>query len=524
MTETATVLVVDDSRAKRYVITSWLRRAGHTVIEAESGGDALLRLERGGVDAVVLDVKLPDISGYEVCERIKSDLRWASLPVLQVSATATDVDDRARGLTRGADAYLAEPIEPAEFLATLQAMLRYYGARQHAERLASRLALLAQTTLAVNSAATVEELLGAAATGITAIFGGAASAAIETHDGRRMTVGVAEPGAEPQVRAWVTDVPPAPLLAAAPGTVIRLPVEPAWREAAPWFGRFDEVWGTVAQLRPNRPASYLTVAVPIGEAEDVHILSQLGQAVAQAVEAMRTLDAERNIALTLQRSLLPRAMPEVPGYDMAVRYEPASAYAEVGGDFYELAVHDGRLVVAIGDVVGHSLHAATVMAELRYALRAYVLEGHPPLEVLRRLNQLVLRLLPDEIASVCLAMLEPATGRVRLASAGHLAPLVVRDGRAEQVAVAGPMLGLPASPGSETVIELPPGATLLLYTDGLVERRGELIDAGIARLSSAAARIGPDLDACGERLMSELVSGAREDDVAVVMVRRHAAD
>ena len=138
------------------------------------------------------------------------------------------------------------------------------------------------------------------------------------------------------------------------------------------------------------------------------MLVQLAQAVAAAVEAQRSFDEEHRIAVTLQRSLLPRRLPEVAGLDLAVRYEPASAQTEVGGDFYELVMLDGHLLVAIGDVAGHSLHAATVMAELRHAVRAYAVEGHQPGAILDRVNELMRTLLPNELATALRAAAAPA--------------------------------------------------------------------------------------------------------------------
>jgi hypothetical protein len=115
--------------------------------------------------------------------------------------------------------------------------------------------------------------------------------------------------------------------------------------------------------------------------EELQVLRQLVQLVALAIEALRAYAEEHVIALTLQRSLLPPAPPEIPGLAIAFRYLPASDQAEVGGDFYEALRWQDRVLVAIGDVQGHSLHAATVMGELRYALRAFVLEGHSPLAI-----------------------------------------------------------------------------------------------------------------------------------------------
>jgi serine phosphatase RsbU (regulator of sigma subunit) len=156
--------------------------------------------------------------------------------------------------------------------------------------------------------------------------------------------------------------------------------------------------------------------------------SQIGQTLVSALEGLRAYTQEHRLALTLQRSLLPARLPTLSEYDVAVRYVPASDYAEIGGDFYELCQLPGRLVVAVGDVAGHSLHAATIMAELRHATRAYLAEGHAPAGVLDRLNQLLLSLIPDEMATLCLLDIEPSTGAVRLANAGHPPPLLVTAG------------------------------------------------------------------------------------------------
>jgi len=163
------LLLVDDDEAKRYVLATWLRRAGYGVAEAATGRDALSQVS--AAELVLLDVNLPDMSGFEVCRRIKSDPRTASVPVIQVSSTAVEVADRAHGLTQGADAYLIEPTEPAELLATVTAVLRYSRARHRAERTASRLAELAAVTLDINAAETFDGLAAAAAAGAARIFG-----------------------------------------------------------------------------------------------------------------------------------------------------------------------------------------------------------------------------------------------------------------------------------------------------------------------------------------------------------------
>jgi CheY-like chemotaxis protein len=347
----ATILVVDDNPTKRYVISSWLRRAGHHIVEAATGGEALRLLQKPDVDLVVLDVRLPDIGGFEVCERIKATPATASLPVVHISATAVDVADRTQGLTRGADAYLAEPIDPDELVATVQALLRYFRARQRAELLASRLARLAETTLRVNRATAFPALLRAAVTGTADMFQRPAAIAAVTPDGQQLLAVCEAPGAEATVRDW-----DAVLVEPADVSTLYVDAGGNWP-----FNGTDPLWVNASRSRVGRPPAHIVVPSEGLTTDDANVLTQLGQAVALAIGAMRSYDEERRIALTLQRSLLPRDMPTVDGITHAVRYVPASARAEIGGDFDELLNLDNILIAALGDVAGHSLHAATVM-------------------------------------------------------------------------------------------------------------------------------------------------------------------
>jgi CheY-like chemotaxis protein len=512
----ATVLVVDDSATKRYLLVSWLTRAGFTVVEAETGGSALDVLRERGtdIDLVVLDVKLPDMSGFEVCERIKTDPVHGVLPVIHVSAHAVDVVDRTQGLNRGADAYLVEPIEPDELIATSQAVLRYYRARQRAENLAARMLKLAETTLAINSAPTLAGLLQAAADGAYAIFGGPTVVVAENAEGEGLAATAMDGPAT--VRPWTVEHQET-----AVGSTVRTEQPGDW-PLVEW-ATGEQVAVASARLRIDRTPVY--VAVPASSQNPGYpVLRQLSQAVAAAVEAQRSFDEEHRIAVTLQRSLLQSRLPDVSGVELAVRYEPAGAQTEVGGDFYELTMLDGRLLVAIGDVAGHSLHAATVMAEVRHAVRAYAVEGHPPGAVLKLVNHFMRTVLPTESATLCLLTLEPDTGHIRLASAGHLPPLLhVAGSGAGFLTPRGPLLGINAPRPDDLEFTLPPGGTLVLYTDGLIERRDADIDVGLKALAECAADVEPSLDAFCQRLLVRL-AGAEEqaDDIAVVALRRSA--
>jgi serine phosphatase RsbU (regulator of sigma subunit) len=161
------------------------------------------------------------------------------------------------------------------------------------------------------------------------------------------------------------------------------------------------------------------------------------------------------------------------------------------------------------------------MAELRHAVRAYAVEGHPPGAVLDLANNFMRTVLPTDSATVCLLTLDPATGKVRLASAGHLPPLLRTADGVRFLETRGPLLGLNAHRPDDLEFTLPSGGTLVLYTDGLVERRDVDIDVGLAALARSAAELEPDLDDFCRRLLSQLAgSGAQADDIAVVALRR----
>jgi serine phosphatase RsbU (regulator of sigma subunit) len=302
------------------------------------------------------------------------------------------------------------------------------------------------------------------------------------------------------------------------GSLVRTD-EPAEWDVISWPSD-DSVTVAAARLRTDRPPVYVAVTSS-SQTPGFPVLRQLSQAVAAAVEAQRSYDEEHRIAVTLQRSLLQTRLPDVPGLDLAVRYDPAGAQTEVGGDFYELTMLDGRLLVAIGDVAGHSLHAATVMAEVRHAVRAYAVEGHSPATVLGLVNQFMRTVLPLDSATLCLLTLDPLTGVIRLASAGHLPPLLRTDEGVRLIEAHGPLLGINAPRPAESEFVLPPGGTLVLYTDGLVERRDADIDVGLTSLIKAATTVDDDLNTFCRRLVSQLASTVQQaDDIAVVALRR----
>lgn len=505
------ILVVDDAEASRYLTAGWLRRYGYLVTEAATGGQALVMVKESPVDLVLLDVNLPDMTGFDVCERIKGDADTAALPVIHISATAIEVEDKEQGLGRGADAYLIEPVDPRELVATVEAALRYYRARLIAEQLARRLTQLNELTLAVNTATTFDGLLAAAAAGTAAMFGAPATAMTETPLGT--------------VRAATTrsaDRPPK-LRHETPATLDRLRKAALDNGHGPAVGTVDGTLGPLAVVVSLPKPSHTPICITVDSAvvtteEDRHLLLQLGQVTGVACESLRSLSEEHTLALILQRSLLPHRLPEIPSLAMAVRYIPASRIAEIGGDFYEVADLDGRLLVAIGDVVGHSIEAATVMGEVRHALRAYAIEGHGPTEILDRLDAMIQRFHPNGLTTMCLMLIDVVTGAAEVANAGHIPPLIADDDGTRYLAVRGPMLGLGLPRPAPTSLTISRGALVLLVTDGLIEYDRRPLDEGMDTLAGEVHQ-HDELEPLCDRLLDRLGEEI-EDDVAILAFRR----
>ena len=262
--------------------------------------------------------------------------------------------------------------------------------------------------------------------------------------------------------------------------------------------------------------------------EERALLATLAGACAQALERARLYEQERDTARALQRNLLPSRLPELSEASVAARYRPSGDGAEAGGDWYEvLALPGGGVGVAIGDVAGHGTRAAAVMGHLRNALRAYAVEGHPPAGVVERANRFLTALEPGEMATCCYLEFHPQDGTATVVRAGHPLPLLVQPGRAAVLVDVGGGLPFGVDAGAayaETTVLLPPGARLVLYTDGLVESAALPLTEGLDRLVAAAsACAGAGSEALADHLLSVLGAGEACDDVALLVLRYEPA-
>ncbi|MCJ1678865.1 serine/threonine-protein phosphatase [Streptomyces sp. APSN-46.1] len=290
---------------------------------------------------------------------------------------------------------------------------------------------------------------------------------------------------------------------------------------------------------PGGGSSYTVTCTPVdfpkadtGSAPDPHhagILIHLADVTdhAEAVERLRASERrQREAAVTLQRSLLPQELEQPDDLRIAATYQPGGTEAAVGGDWYDvITLGAGRTALVIGDVMGRGVRAAAVMGQLRTAVRAYARLDLPPHEVLQLLDGLAAEIDASQIATCVYAVHDPNEGQLAYASAGHL-PILVRDedGTVRRAAdPTGPPLGTGGWLHTSGTIALGPGSTAVLYTDGLVERRGEDIDEGVAALERALSGAQGTPAVICDRLMRALgVDADHDDDVAVMVLQQPA--
>ncbi|MEU1279744.1 SpoIIE family protein phosphatase [Streptomyces sp. NPDC005805] len=286
----------------------------------------------------------------------------------------------------------------------------------------------------------------------------------------------------------------------------------------------------IAQARPIGALGLLYRDKQGFTPDERNLLVALGSSIAQSLARAVLYEQEHDLAEGLQQAMLPRRIPDVPGAQIAVRYRSARLGRDIGGDWYDIiALPGGRVGAVIGDVQGHDTHAAAVMGQLRIVLRAYAAEGHTPATVMARASVFLHELDTDRFATCTYAEADLSTGVVQIVRAGHVDPLLRdKDGSCRRLPVHGGLpLGLSAEFGRleypVSTVELDPGQTLLLYTDGLVEQPGADLDDGM-QLLTALVDSGPrDLQLLADRLCEVVDERGGDDDVALLLLRRRGA-
>ncbi|UGQ15304.1 SpoIIE family protein phosphatase [Yinghuangia sp. ASG 101] len=287
-------------------------------------------------------------------------------------------------------------------------------------------------------------------------------------------------------------------------------------------------WAILPLIVSGRPIGSCVLAYehphdfPVAERA---IMSAIASVIAQALDRARLFDAKHKIAHDLQEALLPRVLPDVPGVRVLARYLPATRGMNIGGDFYDLIKLGPQWSAAvIGDVQGHNVAAAALMGQVRTAIHAHTAAGTPPDEVLARTNRLLIDLDTNLFASCLYARLDLARNRICFANAGHPPPLLWVPGSYARVLDVRPglLLGVDAEAAYPlTEVDLPPGAVLVFYTDGLVEAPRTDIDRAIGAVAEALERTpGPDLEDVADSLLREARErGRHTDDVALLLVQ-----
>ncbi|MFC9705961.1 SpoIIE family protein phosphatase [Streptomyces sp. NPDC056943] len=282
--------------------------------------------------------------------------------------------------------------------------------------------------------------------------------------------------------------------------------------AVPLIAR-GEVLGALDLKRDRNPLPF--------DGDDVLLATELAARAAVSIDNARWYQSVRNSAVTLQRSLLPGKPPERAGLEIAVRYQPAQASSEVGGDWYDvIALPEDKTALVVGDVMGSGIDAAATMGRLRAATSAFTDLGLSPTQVLRHLDRITAGL-EHYIATCLFAVHDPRLGRCRIANAGHLPPVrIPAEGPAELVRVS---TGVPLGVGGGTFrtasVPFRPGDVLVLYTDGLVETRDEAIDDRLAVLVGLLDKARGPLEETCDLLLRALRRPGAQDDVALLVAR-----
>ncbi|MFF8600906.1 SpoIIE family protein phosphatase [Streptomyces sp. NPDC015232] len=349
--------------------------------------------------------------------------------------------------------------------------------------------------------------------------------------------------------------PAAPTALLAPGQTFQIPLESVYEEviteARPMDLRVTDIPALIRDPRLEALRRYL--ATRIGAARLIPLVARgkvlgtvsvtrlrhrepfdeqdrvlMDEVVARAatnIDNARLYTTQRHAARTLQRSLTNHALPDVPGLELTGRYLPASDH-DVGGDWFDVVpLPQGRTALVIGDVMGHGIHAAAVMGQLRTAVRTLARHDIPPAEMLRSLDAVVDDLGEDEMATCVYAVYDPGDAHWTIARAGHPPPAAVTpDGTVTFLdGPPGTPLGTGAHSFGAEEVALPAGGLLVLYTDGLIEARDRDLDDGMARVAAALRAMDHPLDALCDRLLAGLPEGPAQDDVAVLLARTTAA-
>jgi PAS domain S-box-containing protein len=499
------VLVADDNEDMRHYIATLLN-PDYEVTTAIDGMDALAKALADPPDLVLTDVMMPNIDGFGLLAALRAQPSTMGVPVVMLSARAGE-DGTVEGLEAGASDYLSKPFSARELLARVKANLELDRARRTRDELqrsqllldqAQRLALVGNweidlATQAIHGSHEYFRLLGVDPEEFATGGVPAALRYLHADDAER-------------------------LLEALDATVAGENALDLEFRIVPGDGGERRVRSR-AELVRDDDGTPRFVRGTLQDITDQYVAQEAIKSAAAAEEAGRR---EHHIAAELQRSLLPQSSVSTDHLDIATFYRAGVEGTQVGGDWYDvIELGAGRTALVMGDVMGRGVRAAAVMGQLRAAVRAYARLDLPPADVLEFLDGVVRDLGEDQIVTCVYGVYDPTDNTFVFANAGHLPPLLSSaTGVTRRLdSTAGAPLGTGPLSLSEAVIDVPAGALVAMYTDGLVERRDSDLDAGIDRLASGLAAYRGELDELPDSLVAELLPDGPDDDVAVLIAR-----
>jgi serine phosphatase RsbU (regulator of sigma subunit)/CheY-like chemotaxis protein/anti-sigma regulatory factor (Ser/Thr protein kinase) len=539
------ILLVDDHRENLSALRSVLEPLGERLITAESGEQALRALLREDIAVILLDVRMAGLDGLQTARIIRARPRTRHIPIIFLTAQVSEVEEIALAYASGGVDYVIKPFEPEILRAKVSVFVelsrerservRQSRARAEAEAVARTvrtLQILSDAALShLEMGGLTAELVERAATLFQA---DAACLLLRDEDapglGLHAVRGALPVGGDGRVMLGV-------------GTFGRLAVE---RQSALLVGEeLPELLAVAVQegdedgemirslmVVPLIAADELLGLIVLGataedrfDGGDLELLTLAADRMAIAIDHVQRFAHGRQLVEKLQRSLLPDRLPHHPRLELAARYLPSGLAPQIGGDWYDaLELDRDRTAVMIGDVVGHGVRAATTMSELRNALRAFAVEGHGPGAALHQLDRVVHATLgPGMIATVLFLVIDASKGTVTISRAGHPPPaLRTAKGEIHFLETGGTLpLGIDDRvKADEAEYAVNPGDTLLLFTDGLVERRRESINTGFDRLRDAFIKAPADVEELCDYVLERTVSEqASHDDIAVLAVR-----
>lgn len=497
------VLVVDDNADMRGYIASLL--ADRYAVETAPDGEAALAQARANPpDLVLTDVMMPRLDGYGLLAALQEDPATTAVPVIMVSARAGE-EGTIEGLEAGADDYLVKPFSARELLARVHATLELDRVRRTRDQLRRSQDLLdrAQRLARVGS---WELDLATGAITASEEFARQLHMSAEELRAKGFEHALAE-RVHPDDAARLREA----LAAAAEGAPLDVEVrvltpggEPRWYRALGELERDGD--GTPLRVR--------------GSTQDLSDQRAAEQALATAAAQREAAEQERRIADELQHSLLPTPTFTPANLQVATFYQPGVAGTQVGGDWFDvIELGAGRAALVIGDVMGRGVRAAAVMGQLRMAVRAYARLDLTPADVLEYLDEVVRDLGQVQIVTCVYAVFDPHERSLTYANAGHLPPLLVAEGEGARrlTGAGGPPLGAGPLTLEQERVELPAGATLAFYTDGLVERRDRNLDDGIDELARRLAGLDEPIERVPAALAAALAPEGSDDDVAMLI-------